>query len=94
MRTFAFPGGSSEEYIAIDAEYDQIENGTNSRMKAPNNDIPVIRVTKEFCIKDMDFCDDKLHQDRSFIARTIFWILATSHGIWQVREIILCSRSR
>ena len=40
----------------------------------------------EFHTNGDETCDAAINRNRSNLTRPLFWILAASHGVWQVRK--------
>ena len=57
---------------------------TSNKIEVAEIDICNIKVGDKCCPKDEFTCDAELDQNWSNVTRTLFWILAASHGIWQV----------
>ena len=79
-----------EAHVSIEDEYDNIKNYEDyesKNLRVQTND--VYTAGNAGCPINEHISDEKLHQNRPSVIRTIFWVLATSHGIWQVTSILL-----
>ena len=50
------------------------------------NGLSMNKQDNEFHTNGNETCDAAINRNRSNLTRPLFWILAASHGVWQVRK--------
>ena len=79
-----------ESHVSIEDEYVNTEHYTDSKSNNCHVQTPAVYIAENVsCPINEGICDEELLQNGSSIIRTIFWVIATSHGIWQVNNRLL-----